>query len=65
MSHRNRGQNLSEWADLVGASLPESIEEVDNGESRSDARERVWSEFGSDTRDHVQYEFGSNARRDG
>jgi len=34
MSHRNRGQNLSEWADLVGASLPESVESAGGFDDR-------------------------------
>ncbi|WP_049985503.1 hypothetical protein [Halobellus rufus] len=37
MSHRNHGRNLTEWADLIGASLPESVEE----------REEATGEFGS------------------
>jgi hypothetical protein len=49
MSHRNRGQNLSEWADLVGASLPESVESAggfddrDTGtlDDRDDAKPRA------------------------
>lgn len=32
MSHRNQNTRLSEWADLVGASLPDSLAEVEDPE---------------------------------
>ncbi|MFA1609791.1 hypothetical protein [Halobellus rubicundus] len=57
MSHRSRDGNLSEWADLVGASLPDSVEDADDANGRSDAVR------GGEAADAFGYEFGSDADR--
>ena len=55
MSHRNQKQNLSEWADLIGASLPDSVEDREDGGPTADAygregrRNGFGSEFAVDT----------------
>ena len=56
MNRHNRGRNLSEWADLVGASLPDSVGDPDDAGSGVDAygdpeiREPFGGEFGDGTR---------------
>ncbi|MFB6091194.1 hypothetical protein [Halobellus sp. EA9] len=57
MSHRRHNQNLSEWADLVGASLPDSVEDADDANGRSEAFR------GGEAADTFGYEFGSDADR--
>mgnify|MGYP006304434541 FL=1 len=51
MSHRSRNRNLSEWADLVGASLPDSVEDPDGtGAPAEPYRGRDSADaFGADT----------------
>ena len=55
MSHRNQRQNLSEWAELIGASLPDSVEDREDAGStadvyaREDHRDGFGSEFGVDS----------------
>ena len=54
MSHRNQKQNLSEWADLIGASLADSVEDCEDAGPTADAyggenyRDGFGSEFGVD-----------------
>jgi hypothetical protein len=55
MSHRNQRQNLSEWAELIGASLPDSVEDREDAGPTADAyvsenrRDGFGSEFGVDS----------------
>ncbi|MFB6250271.1 MAG: hypothetical protein ABEI27_01060 [Halobellus sp.] len=55
MSHRSRDRNLSEWADLVGASLPDSVDDSDGTSASGDAYgspesvDAFGAEFGSET----------------
>ncbi|SDX73961.1 hypothetical protein [Halobellus clavatus] len=55
MSHRSRDRNLSEWADLVGASLPDSVEDSNGTSASGDAYrspesfDAFGTEFGSET----------------
>jgi len=57
MNHRNQRQNLSEWAELIGASLPDSVED------REDAGPPADAYAGEDRRDGFGSEFGVDADR--
>jgi len=57
MSHRNQRENLSEWADLIGASLPDSVEDREDAASGTDAY------AGEDRRNGFGSEFGSESDR--
>ncbi|MFC6874038.1 hypothetical protein [Halobellus marinus] len=57
MSRHNRGQNLSEWADLVGASLPDSVEDLDDVGGSVDAYVET------ETGEPFGYEFGDGERK--
>ncbi|MFB6093212.1 MAG: hypothetical protein ABEK02_09400 [Haloquadratum sp.] len=59
MSHPSRGRNLAEWADLVGASLPDSVDErgdddegagtpANGPRERATLRQRSWTDFAAD-----------------
>jgi len=56
MSHRRRDRNLSEWADLVGASLPDSVEDADDASARCEA-------VRGEAADVSGYEFGADGDR--
>ncbi|WP_336023949.1 hypothetical protein [Halobellus salinisoli] len=64
MSHRQTGRNLTEWADLIGASLPDSVEERESvsGELPDDG-------FGGGFRERIvdrsDYEFTAEPDENG
>ena len=58
MSHRNQKQNLSEWADLIGASLPDSVEDLEDASAGSEA-------YGVEALDALGSEFGADPERNG
>jgi len=58
MSHRSHGQNLSEWAELIGASLPDSVEDLEDASAGSEA-------YGVEALDALGSEFGAEPERNG
>ncbi|WP_144904621.1 hypothetical protein [Halobellus captivus] len=72
MSYRSHGRNLSEWADLIGASLPDSVEERENASAGFDADGRFSAEdgfgandgFGERSGDEFDAAFGSRSNAD-
>ncbi|WP_256288470.1 hypothetical protein [Halobellus inordinatus] len=56
MSHRSHSQNLSEWAELIGASLPDSVEDLEDASAGSEA-------YGVEALDALGSEFGADPER--
>jgi len=64
MSRQNHGRKLTEWADLIGASLPDSVAECEDASAEFYGEDGfgggLGDEIGGDITNRSGYEFAAN-----